>query len=68
MLRTATLGAVPGRKDKKRSEMSTFSGTPIFNHADQQNEKTQGLPGFLLVVRAGLEPATHGFSVRCSTN
>ena len=23
---------------------------------------------FLLVARAGIEPATHGFSVRCSTN
>ena len=25
-------------------------------------------PLYLLVARAGIEPATHGFSVRCSTN
>ena len=27
-----------------------------------------GFSGFSLVAKAGIEPATHGFSVRCSTN
>ncbi len=34
----------------------------------QSNEKTPVLPGISEVGRAGFEPATHGFSVHCSTN
>jgi hypothetical protein len=30
--------------------------------------KTGGNAGLAKVVRAGIEPATHGFSVHCSTN
>ena len=34
-------------------------------------QKSPDISGFLLkylVAKAGIEPATHGFSVRCSTN
>ena len=44
------------------------SGALVFNQADPPNEETQVNPGNSSVVRGGLEPPTHGFSVRCSTN
>ena len=49
-------------------EKSTTAGAVENENPESLNEKTQGAPGNSLVVRAGLEPATHGFSVRCSTN
>ena len=36
--------------------------------SDPESQSVQGFPLILSVDRAGIEPATHGFSVRCSTN
>lgn len=32
------------------------------------SKKNPGKPEEIAVARAGVEPATHGFSIRCSTN
>ncbi len=48
--------------------------TDVSDNADFLNAETQKAlfllekQGFLLVAGGGLEPPTHGFSVRCSTN
>ncbi len=40
-----------------------------FNHCgDGVRKKASALLHWLVVVWAGVEPATHGFSVHCSTN
>ncbi len=64
----AESGAVLARNERKQSESEADSGADVSPNLDPLNEKTQGNLGNSLVVRAGLEPATHGFSVRCSTN
>ena len=61
-------GAVTARNGRKQSESGAESGADASATVTPLNEKTQVDPGNSLVVRAGLEPATHGFSVRCSTN
>ena len=50
------------------SARNSVSNLPAPHKTAHKNEKTQVYPGFSLVVRAGLEPATHGFSVRQRTN
>jgi len=60
-----------GYREKKLLQMTGIGkrNKHCFSNKDQAiNEKTLDKPGFSSVVRAGLEPATHGFSVRCSTN
>ena len=52
------------RIDQKRSEKGVDSGVVKNANDESLNEKTQVNPGNSLVVRAGIEPATHGFSVR----
>ena len=64
----AESGAVNGGKRRKPTELGAESGAVENDIPESLNEKTQENPGNSLVVRAGLEPATHGFSVRCSTN
>jgi integrase len=64
---SAEKSAVGTRNDQKRSEKSAQSSAVETTSEGSLNEKTQGNPGNSLVVRAGIEPATHGFSVRCST-
>ena len=61
-------GAERSRNEKNQAETGAKSGALVFNQADPLNEQTQVNPGISLVVRGGLEPPTHGFSVRCSTN
>ena len=65
---TIKTGAVNGGKRQKSTEMGAESGAVENENTHSLNEETQAKPGNSLVVRAGLEPATHGFSVRCSTN
>ena len=61
-------GAVSSRNDEKRTETGAVIGAVDSDEEKSLNEKTQGNLGDSLVVRGGLEPPTHGFSVRCSTN
>ena len=60
----AESGAVNCGERRKPTELGAVEN----ENPESLNEKTQGNLGNSLVVRAGLEPATHGFSVRCSTN
>ena len=39
----------------------------LWKAGGSENEKTPANSGVAAVVRAGIEPATHGFSVHCST-
>jgi len=64
----AKSGAVCSRTEPNQAETGAKSGARVFNQADSLNAKTLEKPGNLAVVRGGLEPPTHGFSVRCSTN
>ena len=41
------------------------SATPFYLQGDLVRASNHK---YILVARAGIEPATHGFSVRCSTN
>ena len=64
----AKSGAVSSRKEQNQAETGALGADSGALENDSLNEKTQVNPGNLLVVRGGLEPPTHGFSVRCSTN
>lgn len=61
-------GAKSGAERSRNEKNQAKSGALVFNQADPLNEQAQVNPGISLVVRGGLEPPTHGFSVRCSTN
>ena len=61
-------GEVPSRNEQNQPETGALSGVLGHDKADPLNKETQVNPGNSLVVRGGLEPPTHGFSVRCSTN
>jgi integrase len=63
----AEMDAVGSGNNRKRPEMGAEVGALPSEVVESLNEKTQVNPGNSLVVRAGIEPATHGFSVRCST-
>jgi integrase len=65
--KSAEKSAVTDRNEGKRREKSAQSSAVETTSDESLNEKTQVNPGNSLVVRAGIEPATHGFSVRCST-
>ena len=60
--------AVQSGKEQNCRENNDSENRSISEFGESQNEKTQEKPGNSLVVRGGLEPPTHGFSVRCSTN
>ena len=62
---------IGGRTEPQRQETHgncADSGAVDSVEVNSLNEKTQVKPGNSSVVRGGLEPPTHGFSVRCSTN
>ncbi|MFY7752597.1 MAG: tyrosine-type recombinase/integrase, partial [Exiguobacterium acetylicum] len=60
----ADSGAASSGIDRKGSESGALRKKSGALETDPLNEKTLDKPGFSSVVRAGLEPATHGFSVR----
>ena len=66
--RAAESAAVSPGKALQRSEMpSDDADNRARKNSGDQRENADGSE-FLLVVRGGIEPPTHGFSVHCSTN
>ncbi len=62
IIQGAESGAVNCGKRRKPTEAGAIEN----ENSSSLNEKTQVNPGTSFVVRAGLEPATHGFSVQSS--
>ena len=65
----AKSGGVGRRKTRKYWENKPFEKGPDWGATyGQKTRKALENQGFCGVARAGIEPATHGFSIRCSTN
>jgi Phage integrase family len=62
--RAAESAAVSARTTRRDPEKENGPATGIV----PQSQSASSFPAIFLVDRAGIEPATHGFSVRCSTN